>query len=73
MLQSFYNEVSTPLLAEVKLTYLDDTVDPDSLTTSDFASYFQGSELVVAGKLADDGVSNVISQVGIEQTWLLLL
>ena len=51
------------MLGDVKVKYLDDTVDVNSVTGSDFSSYFKGSELVVAGKVLDDRVSNVISQV----------
>lgn len=36
-------------------------IDKESITKSQFKSYYQGSEMVVAGKLADVGinVSNV--------------
>lgn len=61
--QSFYEEVSTPLLADIVINYLDNTVDPNTVTDTSFPSYFKGSEIIVAGKLKNDKVSNLISQV----------
>ncbi|XP_069702837.1 inter-alpha-trypsin inhibitor heavy chain H3-like [Periplaneta americana] len=51
-LQSFYNEIASPLLANVTFNYLDGKIDKDSLTTNQFHSYYGGSEIVVAGKLS---------------------
>ncbi|PNF17383.1 hypothetical protein B7P43_G02959 [Cryptotermes secundus] len=51
-LQSFYNEIASPLLANVSFTYLDSKVDKVSLTTNHFHSYYGGSEIIVAGKVS---------------------
>lgn len=52
-LQGFYSEVSTPLLSDIKIRYLDDSVIGEMVTGTDFPAYFRGSEIVVAGKLKD--------------------
>ncbi|KAM6982014.1 inter-alpha-trypsin inhibitor heavy chain H6 [Tautogolabrus adspersus] len=48
-LKGFYDEVASPLLSDIQLTYLDDQAF--DITRSLFPNYFQGSELVVAGKV----------------------
>ncbi|XP_056896057.1 inter-alpha-trypsin inhibitor heavy chain H6 [Takifugu flavidus] len=48
-LKGFYDEVASPLLSDVQLSYLDDQAF--DVTRSLFPNYFQGSELVVAGKV----------------------
>ncbi|XP_061543153.1 inter-alpha-trypsin inhibitor heavy chain H3-like [Phycodurus eques] len=50
-LQGFYEEVSSPLLLEVNLRYLGNTVD--FLTKNHHSHLFDGSEIVVAGRLDD--------------------
>ena len=52
-------------MSNVKVRYLDGAVDIDSVTTTDFSTLFDGGELVIAGRLADTDVSNVISQVSV--------
>ncbi|ELT99546.1 hypothetical protein CAPTEDRAFT_222769 [Capitella teleta] len=52
-LEGFYSEVSTPVMSDIKIRYLEDSVSPDSVTTTDFSAFFRGSEIVVAGKLTD--------------------
>ena len=49
-LGDFYRETSTPLLENVRFRY-EEGVDESSLTTVDFPAYFEGSELVVVGRL----------------------
>lgn len=49
--QGFYEEVSSPLLSEVNFHYPDNTVN--SLTRSHFKQLFNGSEIMVAGRLND--------------------
>nr|XP_057947699.1 inter-alpha-trypsin inhibitor heavy chain H3-like [Doryrhamphus excisus] len=51
-LQGFYEEVASPLLLEVNLRYPDNTID--FLTKNHHSHLFNGSEIVVAGRL-DDG------------------
>ncbi|XP_068997914.1 inter-alpha-trypsin inhibitor heavy chain H6 [Embiotoca jacksoni] len=48
-LKGFYDEVASPLLSDVQLSYLDDQAF--DVTRSLFPNYFQGSELVVAGRV----------------------
>ncbi|XP_072238791.1 inter-alpha-trypsin inhibitor heavy chain H3-like [Leuresthes tenuis] len=60
-LQGFYQEVSNPLLLEVDLQYPDNAVD--SVTTSHFNQLFNGSEIVVAGRLMDNDLDNFLVEV----------
>uniref|UniRef100_A0A8D0DCH7 Inter-alpha-trypsin inhibitor heavy chain family member 6 n=1 Tax=Sander lucioperca TaxID=283035 RepID=A0A8D0DCH7_SANLU len=48
-LKGFYDEVASPLLSDIQLSYLDDQAF--DITRSLFPNYFQGSELVVAGRV----------------------
>lgn len=59
--QGFYDEVSSPLLLEVDLRYPDNAVD--SLTTNHFDKLFNGSEIVVAGRLMDNDLDNFLVEV----------
>ncbi|XP_077185663.1 inter-alpha-trypsin inhibitor heavy chain H6 isoform X2 [Paroedura picta] len=55
-LKGFYDEIASPLLYDVELAYLDGVAQ--DLTRSLFPNYFQGSELVVAGRVKS-GVSEL--------------
>eukprot|EP00066_Takifugu_rubripes_P023189 XP_011612455.1 PREDICTED: inter-alpha-trypsin inhibitor heavy chain H3-like [Takifugu rubripes] len=55
-LQGFYDEVSSPLLLDVDLRYPDNAVE--SLTTNHFSQLFNGSEIIVAGRLTDNDIDN---------------
>uniref|UniRef100_A0AAX7SRA6 Inter-alpha-trypsin inhibitor heavy chain family member 6 n=1 Tax=Astatotilapia calliptera TaxID=8154 RepID=A0AAX7SRA6_ASTCA len=48
-LKDFYDEVASPLLSDIQLSYLDDQAF--DVTRSLFPNYFQGSELVVTGRV----------------------
>ncbi|KAJ8370128.1 hypothetical protein SKAU_G00101560 [Synaphobranchus kaupii] len=48
-LKGFYDEVASPLLSDIQLSYLDDQAY--DITRALFPNYFQGSELVVAGRV----------------------
>lgn len=48
-LKGFYDEVASPLLSDIQLSYLDDQAF--DVTRSLFPNYFQGSELVVSGRV----------------------
>ncbi|XP_071817206.1 inter-alpha-trypsin inhibitor heavy chain H3-like [Apostichopus japonicus] len=50
----FFGEVATPLLYHVSIRYKEGAVDKQSLTDDEFLSYFDGKELVVAGKVSDE-------------------
>uniref|UniRef100_A0AAZ3PE76 Inter-alpha-trypsin inhibitor heavy chain H3 n=1 Tax=Oncorhynchus tshawytscha TaxID=74940 RepID=A0AAZ3PE76_ONCTS len=60
-LQGFYEEVASPLLSEVDLHYPDNLVN--SLTTSHYKQLFNGSEIVVAGRLTDNSLDNFLVEV----------
>ncbi|KAK3547317.1 hypothetical protein QTP86_018849 [Hemibagrus guttatus] len=51
-LKGFYDEVASPLLSDIQLSYLDDQAY--DVTQALFPNYFQGSELVVTGKIKSD-------------------
>ncbi|XP_060793443.1 inter-alpha-trypsin inhibitor heavy chain H6 isoform X3 [Neoarius graeffei] len=51
-LKGFYDEVASPLLSDIKLSYLD--TQAYDVTRALFPNYFQGSELVVTGKIKPD-------------------
>ncbi|KAM5231081.1 inter-alpha-trypsin inhibitor heavy chain H4 isoform 32-T35 [Hipposideros larvatus] len=52
-LQDFYQEVANPLLTAVAFEYPSNTVE--EVTQDNFQLLFKGSEMVVAGKLRDQG------------------
>lgn len=54
--KGFYDEVSSPLLLDVDLRYPDNAVE--FLTTNQFSQLFNGSEIVVAGRLTDNDIDN---------------
>ncbi|KAM9859817.1 inter-alpha-trypsin inhibitor heavy chain H3-like [Aulostomus maculatus] len=60
-LQGFYEEISSTLLLDVGLSYPDNSVD--FLTTNQFGQLFNGSEIVVAGRLTDSDLNNFLVEV----------
>ncbi|MCP6645936.1 hypothetical protein NL493_27665, partial [Klebsiella pneumoniae] len=52
-LQDFYQEVANPLLLAVAFDY--PSHDVEVVTQDNFRHHFKGSEMVVAGKLPDQG------------------
>ncbi|KAM4737739.1 inter-alpha-trypsin inhibitor heavy chain H6 isoform 2-T2 [Anableps anableps] len=48
-LKGFYDEVANPLLSDIQVSYMDDQAF--DVTCSLFPNYFQGSELVVTGRV----------------------
>ncbi|XP_062252840.1 inter-alpha-trypsin inhibitor heavy chain H3-like isoform X1 [Platichthys flesus] len=60
-LQGFYEDVSSPLLLDVDLRYPDNAVE--FLTTNHFSQLFNGSEIVVAGRLTDNDLDNFMVEV----------
>ncbi|NWX34343.1 ITIH3 inhibitor, partial [Notiomystis cincta] len=80
-LQGFYDEVSNPMLIDVELNYPENEIS--DLTTNSFKHFYDGSEIVVAGRFLDsnqnhlsvdirgEGANDVLSytmQQGAEQT-----
>ena len=50
-LESFFSEVNTPLAYNVEVVYETNEVDFSSLTKYKFPQYFNGSEIIVTGKM----------------------
>ncbi|XP_066469056.1 inter-alpha-trypsin inhibitor heavy chain H3-like [Tiliqua scincoides] len=63
-LQGFYDEVANPLLTEVALQYPENAVS--DLTQNSFKHYYDGSEIVVAGRITDNDLKNMIAEVNAE-------
>uniref|UniRef100_A0A452GUG9 Inter-alpha-trypsin inhibitor heavy chain C-terminal domain-containing protein n=1 Tax=Gopherus agassizii TaxID=38772 RepID=A0A452GUG9_9SAUR len=60
-LQSFYDEVATPMLREVQLHYpINATAE---LTQNNFNHYYDGSEIVVAGRIIDNHLNSFTADV----------
>lgn len=60
-LQGFYEEVSSPLLLEVQMRYPDNAVE--SLTKNQYSQLFNGSEIVVSGRLTNNDYENFLVEV----------
>ncbi|KAK3512774.1 hypothetical protein QTP70_025114, partial [Hemibagrus guttatus] len=58
-LQGFYEEVATPLLTDVQLKY----PGAANLTQTSFRQYYNGSEIVVAGKITDNSLEDLQTEV----------
>ncbi|KAJ8301348.1 hypothetical protein KUTeg_020335, partial [Tegillarca granosa] len=58
-IRGFYDEISTTTMKNVTFKYLDDSVDSENLTKSNFNSFFDGSEIVVAGKIDDNTIDTL--------------
>ncbi|XP_063766380.1 inter-alpha-trypsin inhibitor heavy chain H3-like isoform X1 [Eleginops maclovinus] len=58
-LKGFYEEVATPLLLNVTMSYNGGT----NLTQTDFSQYYKGSEIVVAGQITDNDIETFTPQV----------
>lgn len=50
-ISGFYKEISTVLMRNVSFNYLDGSLNDSTLTQTNFNTYFNGSELIVAGKI----------------------
>ncbi|XP_042864151.1 inter-alpha-trypsin inhibitor heavy chain H4-like [Penaeus japonicus] len=62
-LKGFYQELSTPLLLDVQFSYSDDAVQMNSLSSTHFYNYFQGTELVVTGQTELDNLSGIKANI----------
>ncbi|XP_078399505.1 inter-alpha-trypsin inhibitor heavy chain H3-like [Cetorhinus maximus] len=60
-LQGFYDEVANPLLLDIELQYPDNAIS--ELTQASFKQYYDGSEIVVAGKISDSNLDLLIAEV----------
>ncbi|KAL3977120.1 G protein-coupled receptor [Sarotherodon galilaeus] len=61
MLKGFYNEIGTPLLSDIRINYTENSVQ--YVTQNLFTNYFNGSEIVVAGKLTNESAESLHVQV----------
>ncbi|KAI5099267.1 inter-alpha-trypsin inhibitor heavy chain H5 isoform X1 [Silurus meridionalis] len=61
MLKGFYAEIGTPLLSDIRVEYSEDSVE--YVTQNLFPNYFNGSEIVVAGKLTNRSSDSLHVQV----------
>ena len=50
-LENFYSQISSPLLSNVKITYVGDSLDDESFSEKETKTLYNGTELVIAGKL----------------------
>ena len=57
-MEDFYHELANPLLNEVKFTYVGETFNNNSITKTDFNTYFKGGEYVVIATMPDDPTLN---------------
>ncbi|KAK7110730.1 inter-alpha-trypsin inhibitor heavy chain H2-like [Littorina saxatilis] len=60
-LTTFYEEISTPTLRDVVATYSSDVVDTPLLTDTTFPLFFQGREIIVAGRTKMAGGTGLVS------------
>lgn len=63
-LKGFYDEISAALIADLKFNYLPTEVENDTLTTNEFRRYFNGTEMIVAGKLTEEDMSKLSMSIG---------
>ncbi|XP_051856121.1 inter-alpha-trypsin inhibitor heavy chain H5 isoform X1 [Antechinus flavipes] len=57
----FYDEIRTPLLSDIRIDYPPGSVE--RVTQTLFPNYFNGSEIIIAGKLADSQLDNLHVEV----------
>ncbi|XP_037317864.2 inter-alpha-trypsin inhibitor heavy chain H5 [Pungitius pungitius] len=61
LLKGFYDEIGTPLLSDIRINYTEDSVH--YVTQHLFPNYFNGSEIVIAGKLSNRSAESLRVQV----------
>uniref|UniRef100_UPI0037E8CD7E inter-alpha-trypsin inhibitor heavy chain H5 n=1 Tax=Semicossyphus pulcher TaxID=241346 RepID=UPI0037E8CD7E len=61
MLKGFYDEIGTPLLSDIRINYTENSVQ--YVTQHLFTNYFNGSEIVIAGKLTNQSAESLHVQV----------
>ncbi|XP_073430398.1 inter-alpha-trypsin inhibitor heavy chain H3-like isoform X2 [Dendrobates tinctorius] len=55
-LQGFYNEIANPTLINIEMQYPENAIA--DLTENNFKHYFEGSEIVVAGRVTDNDLNS---------------
>ncbi|XP_059335971.1 inter-alpha-trypsin inhibitor heavy chain H4 isoform X2 [Ammospiza nelsoni] len=51
-LQGFYQEVATPILMQIEMQYPENSIE--GLTKNNFKLFFEGSEIIVSGKISNE-------------------
>lgn len=64
-LKGFYDEIASPLLFDIELAYLGETAQ--NVTQTLFPNYFEGSELVVTGKVKPEAKNLQVRMTGHNQ------
>ncbi|XP_071961691.1 inter-alpha-trypsin inhibitor heavy chain H3-like isoform X2 [Antedon mediterranea] len=59
-LKGFFDEVSTPLLHNIVFNYPEHLVEINSVTQTKFSNYFEGTEIVVSGKLKPSNINDIL-------------
>lgn len=62
-LTGFYGEVASTLLSNLTFRYLDDTVVGKSVTNTIYPIFFEGSEIVISGKVSEVNVSAMTLEI----------
>ncbi|CAH1794595.1 unnamed protein product [Owenia fusiformis] len=52
-LDTFYKKISSPSLLNVRVDYLNAVIEAGSVTQNTYPQYFNGTEIVIAGKIQD--------------------
>uniref|UniRef100_A0A8C0H8S4 Inter-alpha-trypsin inhibitor heavy chain H3 n=1 Tax=Chelonoidis abingdonii TaxID=106734 RepID=A0A8C0H8S4_CHEAB len=60
-MEGFYEEVANPMLTEVELNYPENAIS--DLTQNNFKHYYDGSEIVVAGRITDNDLNSLTADV----------
>lgn len=60
-LQGFYNEIANPTLIDIEMLYPENAIA--DLTQNNFKHYFEGGEIVVAGRVTDKDLDSFIVDV----------
>ncbi|CAG2057749.1 unnamed protein product, partial [Timema podura] len=60
-LNQFYKQVSSPLLSNVTFKYQENQVVSDSLTRTNFHTLFDGSELIISGRLHANEITGEVN------------
>lgn len=64
-LKGFYDEIASPLLFDIELAYLGETAQ--NVTQTLFPNYFEGSELIVTGKLKPNSKNLLVRMTAHDQ------
>ncbi|XP_053570493.1 inter-alpha-trypsin inhibitor heavy chain H3 [Bombina bombina] len=63
-MQGFYDEVATPTLVNIQLQYPENAIS--DITQNNYRNYFDGSEIVVAGRITDNDLNTFTADIKAE-------